>query len=100
MKYWRFWAFMGATFAWIAVDIWLSSAIDWPNGYGFHCRGQACLYVELWHSPVLIGPRHRHPLALFQFVWMWAAPAFGVWLFIWSQRAARRKNNSFSNLPE
>jgi hypothetical protein len=69
----KFWAIFLPVLAWIAVGIWLELRLHFPEDYGFTCTGKGCLYVEVWHSAVLL---HQHPnlFEIVLFVWLWSWP--------------------------
>ena len=69
----RFWAIMGLLFGWIGVGVWLQQAVNWPEAYGFHCRGKGCLFVSVWHSPALV--EHGGLLQWMLFIHLWTIPA-------------------------
>ena len=72
----KFWVIVLVTVGWIALGAWLHMLLHWPQSYGFHCQGRACLVVELWHSGALL---RNHSLAeCGMFVWLWSFPAFIV----------------------
>ncbi len=70
-----FWSLIAAALFWIAAGIKLTMDLKWPDAYGFHCHGRGCLIVEIWRSPVLIAPGHRHLEEIGLFAWLWALPA-------------------------
>jgi len=94
----RFFVFLGTLTIIIVgygtIGWWLSERIGWPDGYGFHCQGRGCLWIELYHSNRLLETGRRDELILF--AWMWLVPvATGVSVAIilgkrWAQRRRDR----------
>ncbi len=93
----RFWtlligmlAFFGA---WAGIGIWLEERVGWPDAYGFHCGGRGCLFVDLWHSPSLLGG-NLDELELF--AWIWFLPALLIGslasALIYARVKKRRRN--------
>ena len=72
---------------------WLADKIEWPDAYGFHCRGKGCLWIELGHSYKLLDTATFYELLLF--AWLWFIPASTVLTisFILTRRWMRRRRN-------
>lgn len=91
----RFWATLGATFAWIGVWGWLSFTATWPGNCDREGRRLLGLAKQMRCSPELLagGPRE---IALFAF--LWAMPAALVAALIWRGWDEWRRR-SRRNLP-
>ena len=72
----RFFIFFGmltaVLVAYGTVGWLLSDKIGWPDDYGFYCKGRSCLWIELYHSNLLLRKGHLYELLLF--LWMWIIP--------------------------
>jgi hypothetical protein len=68
----KFWSIIVAMLAYAALGIWLQHKVNWPDGFGFHCRGRTCLIEDLEHSSALLRGRGLYELALF--AWFWLIP--------------------------
>jgi hypothetical protein len=90
-----FWAGMVVGITWIAVFVWLSIDLGWPDNYGFHCHGKGCLFVEIWHSPTLLKHNRLKEFALFMCVWTLPALVLGVWAWV-GWKKLKNKHLNFS----
>lgn len=79
-----------ATCAYIAIGVWLSMTLDWPDRYGMHCSGRGCLLRELWYSSALL--HGGTPLEYLLFAWLWLLPVGGICLLLLGLWDARRRS--------
>ena len=72
----KFWSIIVAMLAYAGFGIWLQHKVNWPDGYGFACRGRTCLLEDLEHSTALLRSHGLYQLALFG--WFWLIPLVAV----------------------
>lgn len=73
---------------------WLSEQIGWPDRYGFHCQGRACIWIEMYHSGRLLETGRSEELFLFAWIWFipvaLAVPAMTILLKKWAEKRRKR----------
>jgi hypothetical protein len=95
----RFWGLMLAVALLLVVLIvpyvWLAEKINWPDAYGFRCRGRGCFVPSLAHSEKLLRGSSWYELALF--IWLWLMPTvlagsamYAIVSRLWLKRGRRR----------
>jgi hypothetical protein len=80
--------------AYAAVMAWLSGKNGWPTDYGFSCRGRGCLWVQLYHSPMLLRTGRLYELLLF--AWLWLIPgatSIAISVILSKRWLLKRKNS-------
>ncbi len=88
-RFWTIFIVMAASIGgWAALGVWLQSEIGWPERYGFSCNGRGCLFVDIWHSLVLLQAPGGYQLGLF--AWIWSMPAFFVACIVYALVKRRR----------
>lgn len=90
-----FWGIVVGLLAWLAIGMWLSLSLDWPDAYGFHCHGRGCWIDDLWHSPSLLAAGHRSAMEIGLFIWEWSLPAVIPAALIWRFLKTRPKLTIF-----
>ncbi|WP_461158996.1 hypothetical protein [Sphingobium sp. TomMM35A] len=75
------------------VGWWLAAKIEWPDAYGFHCRGKGCLWIELGHSYKLLYTAKFYELLLFAWLWFIPASTVSTISFILTRRWIRRRRD-------
>jgi len=76
---------------WVGAYAFLAESLDWPDAYGFYCRGRGCFFDDLWHSPALLHDGRAAALALF--AWLWSMPAFVLIIWCWALWKKRARVN-------
>lgn len=64
---------LGLTLGLTLLGWWLAEQAGWPEHYGFACHGRRCLIENLTHSPSLLARGSMAELALFAYIWLFAA---------------------------
>jgi hypothetical protein len=83
----RFFLMITATLSWIGFGVWLLELVEWPERFGFYCRGKGCWIEHLWNSPALIG----HGFAEYAlFAYFWSMPTAVLGAFVWALIRKRR----------
>ena len=85
--------------AWIPTDLWLSSKLDFPQGYGAPCiTGGACMVDALLYSPLLLRHHTPYELAMFVCVWMLPLALVGI-ILVQSGFKLRRSDAPAEQVP-
>ncbi|QNO29262.1 hypothetical protein EEB18_010180 [Sphingopyxis sp. OPL5] len=76
--------------AFAGAEAWLSGKLNWPEAFGFQCRGRGCLFTKMGHSGQLLEAGGAYAWGLFALYW--AMPAIAICAVIVIRLRRRRRN--------
>jgi hypothetical protein len=83
---------VGGIVSWIALTVWLSDRLGWPDAYGYPCHlARGCWLQGLWDSSALLS--HGGTLSYVLFVVLWLPQTAIITGYIYSFLQKRRRSN-------